>query len=431
MPHIPMTTLRTIAAAALATCVTLPAAAQANVEKLKQMKVATTDLNIPVVPQTGKNADAIAANLKRIKMPAGFKIELFAIVPDARHMAVAPSTNMLFVGTRKTTVWAVTDRNSDGVADEVKSFAPSLKFTNPNGVCWTKDGFLIVAEHNRVLNFPAAEFFYEGPDVAVIEVVPQGKLIPSEEESYNHGARTCRVSDDGMLHVTLGQPFNVQPKEKVALYEQLGIGGMVKMNAFDATKREVVARGVRNSVGMDINPKDKTVWFTDNQTDGMGDETPPGELNRITKAGGEHFGYPYIHGNGVQIAGTAAAPDLKDMKAPAAWTKPQVEFPAHQAQLGMTFYNGKQFPTKYQGGIFVAAHGSWNRTKATGGLINFVPMNADGTAGKSEVFADGFLDAETGLYRGRPVDVAVQKDGSLLISDDFAGAIYRVSYSAP
>ena len=175
-----------------------------NIEKLKQMKVATTDLNIPVVPQTGKNADAIRENLKRVKLPPGFKIELFAIVPDARHMAVAPSTNMLFVGTRKTTVWAVTDRNSDGVADEVKTFAPSLKFTNPNGVCWTKDGFLIVAEHNRVLNFPAAEFFYEGPDVAVIEVVPQGKLVPPEEESYNHGARTCRVSDDGKLYITLG-----------------------------------------------------------------------------------------------------------------------------------------------------------------------------------------------------------------------------------
>jgi glucose/arabinose dehydrogenase len=406
------------------------AMAQTNIEKLKQMKVATTDLNIPLVPQTGANANAIKENLKRVKMPPGFKIDLYAVVPDARHMAVAPSTNMLFVGTRKTTVWAVTNRNSGDMATEVKSFAPSLKFTNPNGVCWTKDGFLIVAEHNRVLNFPAAEFFYEGPDVAVIEVVGQGKLVPPEEESYNHGARTCRVSDDGKLHITLGQPFNVQPKEKVALYEQLGIGGMLRMDPFDGSKREVVARGVRNSVGMDINPKDKTVWFTDNQTDGMGDDTPPGELNRITKAGGEHFGYPFIHGNTVQIAGTAAAPDLKDMKPPAAWTKPQIEFPAHQAQLGMTFYTGKQFPAKYQGGIFVASHGSWNRSKASGGLINFVSMKADGTADKSEVFADGFLD-ENGIYRGRPVDVAVMKDGSLLISDDFAGAIYRVTYQAP
>lgn len=420
---------RLVAVATLGTVLAAGVQAQPNLEKLKQMKVATTDLNIPVVPQTGKNADAIRANLSRIKMPPGFKIDLFAIVPDARHMAVAPSTNMLFVGTRKTTVWAVTDRNSDGVADEVKSFAPSLKFTNPNGVCWTKDGFLIVAEHNRVLNFPAAEFFYEGPDVAVIEVVPQGGLIPVEEESYNHGARTCRVADDGMLHITLGQPYNVQPAGKVALYEQLGIGGMVKLNAFDGSKREVVARGVRNSVGMDINPKDKTVWFTDNQTDGMGDDTPPGELNRITKPG-EHFGYPFIHGNDVQIAGTAAAPDLKDMKPPAAWTKPQVNFPAHQAQLGMTFYNGKMFPAKYQGGIFVAAHGSWNRTKPSGALIDFVSLKADGTADKHEVFAQGWLD-ENGIYRGRPVDVAVMKDGSLLISDDFAGAIYRVTYAAP
>ncbi len=419
-----------IALAAAALALSAGAQAQTNIEKLQQMKVATTDLNIPVVPQTGRNADAIRANLKRVKLPPGFSIDLYAVVPDARHMAVAPSTNMLFVGTRKTTVWAVTDRNSDGVADEVKSFAPSLKFTNPNGVCWTRDGFLIVAEHNRVLNFPAAEFFYEGPDVAVIKVVDQGKLIPPDEESYNHGARTCRVSDDGKLYITLGQPYNVQPKDKVALYEQLGIGGMIRLNPFDGSGREVVAKGVRNSVGMDINPRDKTVWFTDNQTDGMGDETPPGELNRITKAGGEHFGYPYIHGNSVQIAGTAAAPDLKDMKPPASWTKPQIEFPAHQAQLGMSFYNGKMFPAKYQGGAFVAAHGSWNRTKPSGALINFVALKADGTANHSEVFAEGWLD-ENGIYRGRPVDVAVMKDGSLLISDDFAGALYRVTYSAP
>jgi len=405
--------------------------AQANIEKLKQFKVATTDLNIPTVPQEGKNAAAIRENLKKVKLPPGFKIDLFAVVPDARHMAVAPSTNMLFVGTRKTNVWAVTDRNSDGVADEVKSFAPSLNFKVPNGVCWTKDGFLIVVEHNRVLNFPAAEFFYEGPDVAVIEVVPQGGLVPVEEESFNHGARTCRVSDDGKLYITLGQPFNVQAKDKVALYEKLGIGGMVRLNPFDGSGREVVAKGVRNSVGMDINPKDKTVWFTDNQTDGMGDDTPPGELNRITKpgGGGEHFGYPYIHGNNTQIAGTAAAPDLKGMSPPAAWTKPQIEFPAHQAQLGMTFYNGKMFPAKYQGGIFVAAHGSWNRTKPSGALINFVSLKPDGTADKSEVFAEGWLDADTGTYRGRPVDVAVMKDGSLLVSDDYAGAIYRITYS--
>ncbi len=407
----------------------LGAAAQApkdNMSNLKQMKVSGTDLTIPPVPQEGKNADAIRNNLKRVKLPPGFKIELFAVVPDARHMAVAPSTNMVFVGTRKTTVWAVTDRNSDGVADEVKPFAPSLNFKVPNGVCWTKDGVLVVVEHNRVLSFPAAEFFYEGPDVAVGEIVPQGQLIPVEEESYNHGARVCRVADDGKLYIAVGQPHNVPPAAKVDMYSQLGIGGIVRMK-MDGSQREVFARGVRNSVGMDFNPKDKTLWFTDNQTDGLGDEIPPGELNHVTAAG-QHFGYPYWNGH-YKVAGSPAALDLKDMKEPANAVYPQVEFPAHQAQLGMAFYNGKQFPAKYQGGMFVAAHGSWNRSKATGALIDFIPVNASGTAGKAEVFADGWLDSETGTYRGRPVDVAPMKDGSLLISDDYAGAIYRVSYS--
>jgi len=400
-----------------------PAGAQQNIEKLKQMKVSGTDLNIPPVPQEGRNAAAIRENLKRVKLPPGFKIELFAIVPDARHMAIAPSTNMLFVGTRKTTVWAVTDRNSDYVADEVKAFAPSLKFQVPNGVCWTKDGFLIVAEHNRVLNFPAAEFFYEGPDVAVIEVVPQGKLIPEEEESYNHGARTCRVGPDGMLYITLGQPFNVPPRDKLKLYDQVGIGGIVRMNPFDGSKREVYARGIRNSVGIDISPKDGSVWFTDNQTDGMGDDIPPGELNRATKPG-QHFGYPWLGGHKVRI--TEFGYDKDPL--PSGAVGPQIEFPAHAADLGLTHYTGKQFPAKYQGGIFSAQHGSWNRTKPIGARVMFTSLKADGTADKTEVFAEGWLDDSTGTYRGRPVDVAVMKDGSLLVSDDFAGAIYRISY---
>jgi glucose/arabinose dehydrogenase len=411
--------LTTAAAAALAT-----GTAQAqNLDKLKQMKVATTDLNIPVVAQTGKNADAIRANLARVKLPPGFKIDLFAVVPDARHMAIAPSTNMLFVGTRKTTVWAVTDRNSDGVADEVKSFAPSLKFTNPNGVCWTKDGFLVVAEHNRILNFPAAEFFYEGPDVAVIEVVPQGKLIPPDEESYNHGARVCKIGPDGMLYVSLGQPFNVQPREKIKLFNDVGIGGMVRMNAFDGSKREVYATGIRNSVGHDFNPKDGTLWFTDNQTDGMGDDIPNGEINRITKAG-QFFGYPWKQGK-TRITDFGYDKD----PLPANITDPQVYTIAHAADLGMAFYTGKQFPAKYQGGFFSAQHGSWNRTKPVGALVLFTSLKADGTADKTEPFAEGWLDNDTGTYRGRPVDVAVMKDGSLLVSDDFAGAIYRITYA--
>jgi glucose/arabinose dehydrogenase len=399
-------------------------AQDATIQKLQQMKVATTDLNIPLVPQTGKNADTIRENLKRVKLPPGFKIDLYAVVPDARHMAVAPSTNMLFVGTRKTTVWAVTNRNSGDMATEVKSFAPSLKFSNPNGVCWTKDGFLIVAEHNRVLNFPAAEFFYEGPDVAVITVVEQGKLVPPEEESFNHGARTCRVGPDGKLYVTLGQPHNVQPRDKLDLYTKLGIGGIVRMDPFDGSKREVFATGVRNSVGQDFNPRDGSLWFTDNQTDGMGDDIPNGELNRATKVG-QFFGYPFKQGK-TRI--TEYGYDKDPL--PNNVTDPQVYMDAHAADLGLTFYTGKAFPAKYQGGIFSAQHGSWNRTKPVGARVMFTSLKADGTADKTEVFADGWLD-ETGLYRGRPVDVAVMKDGSLLVSDDFAGALYRITYSAP
>ena len=413
----------TLAGAAIASTVMAQPTVPANIDKLKQMKVATTDLNIPVVPQTGANADAIKENLKRIKLPPGFKIALYAVVPDARHMAVAPNVNMLFVGTRKTTVWSVTNRNSGEAATEVKSFAPSLKFTNPNGVCWTKDGFLVVAEHNRILNFPGAEFFYETPDVAVIEVVGQGKLIPVEEESYNHGARVCKIGPDKMLYVSLGQPHNVQPRDKLKVYNDVGIGGMVRMNAFDGSKREVYATGIRNSVGHDFNPKDGTLWFTDNQTDGMGDDIPLGEINRITKAG-QFFGYPWKQG---QTRITEHGYDKDPL--PANITDPQVYTEAHAADLGMTFYTGKKFPAKYQGGIFSAQHGSWNRTTPNGAQIIFTSLKADGTADKTEVFASGWLNPETRQYSGRPVDVANLPDGSILVSDDFAGAIYRISYT--
>jgi glucose/arabinose dehydrogenase len=418
---------RRLLVAALAAGLSTGAAAQSSLEKMKQMRVATTDLNLPAVPQTGKNADAIRNNLRKVNLPPGFAIELYAIVPDARHMAVANSTNMLFVGTRKTTLWAVTDRNSDGVADEVKPFAPSLNFKQPNGVCWTKNGFLLVVEHNRVLNFPAAEFFYEGPDVAVIEVVPQGQLVPVDEESYNHGARTCRVADDGKLYITLGQPHNVQPQDKIALYERLGIGGVIRLDPFNGSGREVYARGMRNPVGITVNPKDKTLWATDNQTDGMGDDTPPGELNRLTQAGA-HYGYPWYSGR-TKVTDEAAGYKLSQMKPPASIVWPQVEYAAHAAALGLTFYTGTAFPEKYRGGVFVAEHGSWNRTVPIGYRIMFTSLKADGTADKTEVFADGFLDKTTGIALGRPVDVAQMKDGSLLVSDDFAGAIYRIRYT--
>lgn len=410
----------------LSVLVSFAVSAQAEdqaIEKLKTMHVSGTDPNLPLIPQTGKNADAIKENLKRIKMPPGFNISLYAIVPDARHMAVAPSTNMLFVGTRKTSVWAVTNRNSGDAATEVKQFAPSLKFSQPNGVCWTKDGFLVVAEHNRVLNFPAAEFFYEGPDVAVMEVVPQGKLIPVEDESYNHGARVCRVGKDGQLYITLGQPFNVPPREKLKEFTQWGIGGIVRMDPFNGSKREVYANGIRNSVGLDFNPKNNDLWFTDNQTDGMGDEIPNGEINRITKKG-QFFGYPFINGK------TRITENGYDKDAlPANTVAPEVLTEAHAADLGMAFYTGDKFPAKYRGGIFSAQHGSWNRTTPIGARIMFTALKADGSADKTEVFADGWLDTATRQYRGRPVDIANLPDGSILVSDDFAGAIYRITYT--
>ena len=416
---------RTAAAVAAATLalMTTPAFAQGNLDKLKQMKVSGTDADIPTVLQSGKNANLLRDNLKKIKLPPGFEISLYAVVPDARSIAVAPNTNMMFVGTRKTNVWAVTNRNNGETATEVKEFAPSLKFRNPNAVCWSKDGVLMVVESNRVLAFPAAEFFYEGADVAVGEVVPQGQLIPPEEESFNHSGRICRVGpEDNKLYITLGQPFNVPPPEKLDLYTKVGIGGIVRMDQ-NGKNREVYATGVRNSVGMDFNPKDKTLWFTDNQTDGMGDDIPKGEINRATKAG-QFFGYPYI------VSETRITENGYDKQPlPADAVAPQVMTVAHAADLGMAFYNKKKFPAKYQGGFFSAQHGSWNRTRPVGARVLFTSLKEDGTADHNEVFAEGWLDDESGIYTGRPVDVAVGKDGALYVSDDYAGAIYRISYS--
>jgi glucose/arabinose dehydrogenase len=394
-------------------------ASAGNLEKLSGFKTTGTPMDIPQVPQGGPKAEAIKRNLAQIKLPAGFKISLYAIVPDARHMAVGPSTGVVFVGTRKSKLWAVTDRDKDRVADEVKEFAPSISFALPHGVCFSRDGFLYVAEQNRVLVFPAAEYFYEGPDVAAFVVVPQGELIPVAEESYNHTARVCRIGPDGKLYIALGQPFNVFAPEKMDLYNKVGIGGIVRMTN-EGKEREVFARGVRNSVGIDFNPKDKSLWFTDNQVDGMGDDIPPGELNRADKAG-MHFGFPYYGGGKVRTN------EYKDQQPPAEATFPQVEMVAHAADLGMTFYTGRMFPQKYRGGIFSAQHGSWNRTTPVGARVMFTSLKEDGTADTTEAFAEGWL-TENGEYLGRPVDVAQLQDGSILVSDDFAGAIYRISY---
>jgi glucose/arabinose dehydrogenase len=393
-------------------------AAAGTLETLGSMKT-TGVTEFQVIEQTGANADAIRSNLSRINMPAGFKIDLYAVVPDARHMAVGPQGIAVFVGTRKTDVWVVTDRNKDRVADEVKDFAPSLPKSIPNGPCFSPDGFLYIAERNRVLVYPAAEFFYESPDVVAVPVFAEGTLIPADEESYNHTARVCRIGPDGKIYITLGQPFNVAPPDKLDLYRAQGIGGIIRANT-DGSGRQVYAWGVRNSVGMDFNPANGELWFTDNQVDGMGDLIPPGELNRAT-AMGQQFGFPWYGG------GSTRTNEYASETPPEGLTMPEVEMDAHAADLGMTFYSGKQFPAKYRGGIFSAQHGSWNRTDPIGARVMFTGVNDDGSVGDTMVFADGWLD-ENGEYLGRPVDVTQLRDGSILVSDDLAGAIYRISY---
>ncbi len=391
-----------------------------NMSKLENMQATGTSMSaFGYVPQTGAFADQLRKNLEQIKLPPGFKINLYAVVPDARHMAVGPQGVVTFVGTRKDAVWAVTDRNKDGTADEVKRFAPSLEFAIPNGVCFSKDGFLYIAERNRIRVFPAAEFFYESPDVAVGDVVPEGQLIPGADESYNHTARVCVVGPDNKLYVQLGQPFNVPSKDKVEPFKTLGVGGIIRMDRSGAN-REVYATGLRNPVGFDFNPATHELWTNDNQVDGMGDDIPPGEMDRITAAGQE-FGFPWYGGGHVRTN------EYKDSDPPADAIFPVVETVAHAADLGMVFYTGKKFPERYKKGVFTAQHGSWNRTVPVGARVLFTPLNDDGTAGEQEVFASGWL-TDDGEYIGRPVALAQLRDGSLLVSDDFAGAVYRISY---
>jgi glucose/arabinose dehydrogenase len=408
-----------LAAAALLGSASTLAFAQtqdSNLERLSNFQTTGTS-EFEVIEQGGDKAEAIRRILEKVRVPSGFKIDLYAIVPDARHMAVGPQGIVTFVGTRKTKVWAVTDRDKDRVADEVKDFAPSLAMAIPNGPCFSPEGVLYIAEQNRVLSYPAAEFFYESPDVAAFKVMET--LVPEEEVSYNHTARVCRVGPDGKLYISLGQPFNVPPPEKKELYEREGIGGIIRVGQ-DGKGREVYTHGVRNSVGHDFNPANGELWFTDNQVDGMGDDIPPGELNRQTEAG-QHFGFPWYGG------GSTRTNEYKSEEPPADTVMPAVEMDAHAADLGMSFYSGNQFPAKYRGGIFSAQHGSWNRTTPVGARVMFTAVNEDGSAGETEVFADGWLD-ENGEYLGRPVDVAQLRDGSILVSDDLVGAIYRISY---
>jgi glucose/arabinose dehydrogenase len=381
------------------------------------------------VAQDPRYAENLKKVLQQIRLPDGFKIELFAIVPDARGMAVSRNTATVWVGTLKNVVYSVNDRDMDGNADTVDEFSTSIKFDLPAGPCYSPDGFLFIAERNRVMMFPAAEYFQQGADTVAIPIVKQGELIPADEESYNHTARACVIGPDNRIYITLGQPFNVQPPEKVDLYRKVGIGGIVSFNR-DGKDRKVVVTGIRNSSGLAFNPKDKSLWFTDNQVDGMGDETPPGELNRIpvvngALAHGGWYGAPYYGGGEVRTDEYKGKPIPKELADH--YVKPQVEMVAHAADLGMTFYTGKMFPAKYQNAIFSAQHGSWNAVKPRGARVMVTYLDDKGNAVKTEPFAEGWMNEE-GFYTGRPVDVKQYVDGSLLVSDDKAGAVYRISY---
>jgi glucose/arabinose dehydrogenase len=350
------------------------------------------------------------ADPSSIRLPPGFTIEVYAQAPGARTLAVDPRSGAVFVGTRQDHIYRI----APGAAPDIIK----QDFHDPNGVCFAPDGTLYVAERNRIRAFPGANVSAPG-----IDIVAQGALIPPEEaHASNHAARVCRVGPDGALYVTVGEPYNVPPKDKQALYARVGMGAILRFERHgEGYTRSIYAAGIRNSVGLDFNPRDRTLWFTDNQVDMMGDDIPPGELNRATRPG-QTFGFPWFGGGHVRTA------EYADQTPPEDAVFPQVEMVAHAADLGMTFYRGSQFPAGWRGAIFSAQHGSWNRTVPVGARVMVTLLKPDGTADHTQVFADGWLDPVAHRYTGRPVDVAELPDGSLLVSDDYAGVVWRISY---
>jgi glucose/arabinose dehydrogenase len=341
-------------------------------------------------------------NLKRIKLPPGFEISVYANrVYGARSMVVSPR-GILFVGTRKEgNVYAVIDHNNDHRADEVITIARGLN--SPNGVAF-KNGSLYVAEINRILRYDDIENRLKNPPKPVV-------VDDSFPKERHHGWKFIRFGPDEMLYVPVGAPCNICDSEdkRFATIMRLQENGK---------NPEVFAHGVRNTVGFDWHPMTKELWFTDNGRDWMGDDRPPDELNHAPIKG-MHFGYPYCHGS-----------DVKDPKfgmdrSCDEFAKPAIELGPHVAALGMRFYTGKMFPSTYQNRIFIAEHGSWNRTVPVGYRVTTVTLEGN-KASKYDVFAEGWLDGA--LVYGRPVDVLVMTDGSLLVSDDRADAIYRISY---
>jgi len=346
-----------------------------------------------------------AAELTDIQLPAGFRIAVFADqVPNAREMAAGPA-GLVFVGSRaEGKVYAVVDRDGDHRADDVHVLARGLNM--PSGIAY-RDGALYIAAVNRILRLRDVARALARPPA--LEVVSDA--FPSDT---HHGWKFIAFGPDGKLYVPVGAPCNVcePPGPLHATITRLDVAG---------GRPEVVARGVRNSVGFDFHPETGELWFTDNGRDWLGDDQPPDELNRLARPG-EHFGFPYCHGEALRDPEHNAGRDCGQFTPPARALGP------HVAALGMRFYTGRMFPEAYRGGIFIAEHGSWNRSTPIGYRVTFVKVE-NGRAVSYVPFATGWLKG--GSATGRPADVLVMADGSLLVSDDKAGRIYRISYAAP
>lgn len=343
--------------------------------------------------------------LSRIQLPPGFRIDSFSEeVPGARSLALS-SSGIVYVGTmgRNGKVFAVVDRDKDGRADQVFTVASGLN--TPNGVAW-KDGSLYVAEISRVLRYDGIDQRLQNPPQP--KVVVQG--YPTDR---HHGWKFIRFGPDGYLYIPVGAPCNVCDEEN-PIYASIT---RVKP---DGTGREVFAKGVRNSVGFDWHPVTQELWFTDNGRDMLGDDVPADELNRAPK-GGLHFGFPYCH------QGDILDPEFGKGKACKDYTPPARKLGPHVAAIGMRFYTGAMFPAEYKNQIFIAEHGSWNRSKPIGYRVTLVRLKGDQVA-SYEPFAQGWLGGDGDAW-GRPADVQVMPDGALLVSDDRAGAIYRISYA--
>ncbi len=354
-----------------------------------------------------RNATA-KVKLDRLKLPPGFKIEVWAAdVPNARSLAISDD-GIVFVGTRQgKNVYALVDENADGKADSKFVLAEGLDM--PNGVA-VKDGDLYVAEVSRILRFKDIANTLGNP-----KFEPVFDAYPTEK---HHGWKFIAFGPDGMLYVPVGAPCNIcEPEEEI----------FASITRLDVTKPgakpEIYAHGVRNSVGFDWHPVTGELWFTDNGRDMMGDDIPDCELNRAT-AKGQHFGYPYWH------ADTVKDPEFGAKgKEASAYIAPAAKLGPHNAPLGMRFYKGGMFPTDYQNHAIIAKHGSWNRSKKTGYEVVMAKIDETSKVTSQITFATGWLDEASQEVWGRPVDVLELPDGSLLISDDMANCIYRVTYS--